>query len=103
MAMVVAMSVMSASWMAVIAVLVTVQKLPPPRAALDVPLAVAIGRIRSSDHRVPLVGSGLRRPSRTMRETLGDSTMTSHRIGTRQEWLASSAELLELEKVHGCP
>jgi predicted dithiol-disulfide oxidoreductase (DUF899 family) len=24
--------------------------------------------------------------------------MTSHRIGTRQEWLAASAELLEREK-----
>src|SRR5262245_6939536 len=28
----------------------------------------------------------------------GDSTMTSHRIGTREEWLAARAELLEREK-----
>jgi hypothetical protein len=28
----------------------------------------------------------------------GGSTMTSHRIGTREEWLAASAELLESEK-----
>jgi predicted metal-binding membrane protein len=42
MAMLVALGVMSIGWMAVIAVLVTAQKLLPPRAALDVPLAVAI-------------------------------------------------------------
>jgi predicted metal-binding membrane protein len=38
----VALSVMSIAWMFVIAVLVLAQKLVPPRAALDVPLAVAI-------------------------------------------------------------
>jgi predicted metal-binding membrane protein len=42
MAMLVALGVMSVTWMAVIAVLVTAQKLLPPRAALDVPLALAI-------------------------------------------------------------
>ena len=42
MAMLVALGVMSIPWMAVIAVLVAVQKLLPPRAAIDVPLAVAI-------------------------------------------------------------
>jgi predicted metal-binding membrane protein len=42
MAMLVVLGVMSAGWMAVIAVLVTAQKLLPPRAALDVPLAVAV-------------------------------------------------------------
>jgi predicted metal-binding membrane protein len=42
MAMLVAVGVMSAGWMAVIAVLVTAQKLLPPSAALDVPLALAI-------------------------------------------------------------
>ena len=42
MAMLVVVGVMSAGWMAVIAVLVTAQKLLPPRAALDVPLALAI-------------------------------------------------------------
>jgi predicted metal-binding membrane protein len=41
-AMLVVLGVMSVGWMAVIAVLVTVQKLVPPRAALDVPLALAI-------------------------------------------------------------
>ena len=40
--MLVAVGVMSVGWMAVIAVLVTAQKLLPPRAALDVPLALAI-------------------------------------------------------------
>ncbi len=42
MAMLVVLGVMSVGWMAVIAVLVTAQKLLPPRAALDVPLALAI-------------------------------------------------------------
>jgi predicted metal-binding membrane protein len=38
----VALGVMSVTWMSVIAVLVLAQKLLPPRAALDVPLALAI-------------------------------------------------------------
>jgi predicted metal-binding membrane protein len=38
----VVLGVMSITWMAVIAVLVTFQKLLPPRAARDVPLALAI-------------------------------------------------------------
>ena len=42
MAMLVVLGVMSVGWMAVIAVLVTAQKLLPPRAALDVPLALMI-------------------------------------------------------------
>jgi len=42
MAMLVAVGVMSVTWMAVIAVLVTAPKLLPPRAALDVPLGLAI-------------------------------------------------------------
>ncbi len=42
MAMLVALGVMSIPWMAVIAVLASVQKLLPPRAAIDVPVALAI-------------------------------------------------------------
>jgi predicted metal-binding membrane protein len=42
MAMLVVLGVMSVGWMAVIAVLVTAPKLLPPRAALDVPLVLAI-------------------------------------------------------------
>jgi len=42
MLMLVALSVMSVTWMSVIAVLVLAQKLVPARAALDVPLALAI-------------------------------------------------------------
>jgi predicted metal-binding membrane protein len=42
MAMLVALGVMSGTWMSVIAVLVLVQKLMPPRAAVDVALASAI-------------------------------------------------------------
>jgi predicted metal-binding membrane protein len=42
MLMLVALSVMSVTWMSVITVLVLAQKLLPPRAAIDVPLALAI-------------------------------------------------------------
>jgi predicted metal-binding membrane protein len=42
MAMFVALGVMSAAWMAVVTVLVAAQKLLPPRASIDVPLALAI-------------------------------------------------------------
>jgi predicted metal-binding membrane protein len=42
MLMLVALGVMSVTWMSVIAVLVLAQKLVPPRAAIDVPLALAI-------------------------------------------------------------
>src|SRR5262249_61186271 len=42
MATLVALGVMSVTWMAVIAVLVLAQKLLPPRVAIDVPLALAI-------------------------------------------------------------
>ena len=42
MLMLVALGVMSIAWMAVIAVLVLAQKLLPAKAAIDVPLAVAI-------------------------------------------------------------
>src|SRR5216110_2647741 len=42
MVMLVALGVMSVSWMLVIAALVLAQKLLPPKAAIDVPLAVAI-------------------------------------------------------------
>ncbi len=42
MLMLVALGVMSVTWMLVIAALVFAQKLLPPQAAVDVPLAVAI-------------------------------------------------------------
>lgn len=42
MLMLVALGVMSVTWMSVIAVLILAQKLLPPRAAVDVPLALAI-------------------------------------------------------------
>jgi predicted metal-binding membrane protein len=42
MVMLVALGVMSVTWMCVIAVLVLAQKLLPPKAAIDVPLALAI-------------------------------------------------------------
>jgi len=42
MLMLVALSVMSVTWMSVIAVLVLAQKLLPAKTAIDVPLALAI-------------------------------------------------------------
>jgi predicted metal-binding membrane protein len=42
MAMLVALGVMSVTWMTVIAILVLAQKVLPPKAAVDVPLAIAI-------------------------------------------------------------
>jgi predicted metal-binding membrane protein len=42
MAMLVALGVMSIAWMAVITVLASAQKLLPPRAAVDLPVALAI-------------------------------------------------------------
>jgi predicted metal-binding membrane protein len=42
MVMLVALGVMSVAWMAVVAGLVLVQKVLPPRAAIDMPLALAI-------------------------------------------------------------
>jgi predicted metal-binding membrane protein len=42
MAMFVALGVMSVAWMAVVATVVLAQKLIPPRASIDVPVAVAI-------------------------------------------------------------
>ena len=42
MAMLVALGVMSVTWMSVIAVIVLAQKVLPPKAAVDVPLAIAI-------------------------------------------------------------
>jgi predicted metal-binding membrane protein len=42
MLMMLALGVMSLTWMSAIAVLVLAQKLLPPQAAIDVPLAVAI-------------------------------------------------------------
>ena len=42
MLMLLALSVMSVTWMAVIAVLILAQKLLPAKAAIDVPLALAI-------------------------------------------------------------
>ena len=53
MAMLVVLGVMSVGWMAVIAVLVTAQKLLPPRGALDVPVALVDG--------CPVAGSALGR------------------------------------------
>jgi predicted metal-binding membrane protein len=42
MALLVALGIMSLTWMAVITVLATAQKLLPPRAAVDIPVALAI-------------------------------------------------------------
>ena len=57
MLMLVALGVMSVTWMSVIAVLVLAQKLLPPRAAIDVPLALAIVGLGILIARRALVGS----------------------------------------------
>ena len=54
--MLVALAVMSVTWTSVIAVLVLVQKLLPPRAAIDVPLALD-RRTWNPDRHRPLIGS----------------------------------------------
>ena len=92
MVMMVALGVMSITWMAVIAVLVVAQKLWPPRAVIDVPLALAI------------VGLGFYHPCTVGEPRMHSSsrnrrqTMTEHKTGTREEWLAARLELLEAEK-----
>ena len=53
----VALGVMSVAWMAVIAVLVLAQKLLPPDAAVDVPLALAIVGLGILIVVAPVVGS----------------------------------------------
>jgi len=60
MAMLVALGVMSITWMAVIAVLATAQKLLPARAALNVPLALVIVGTGNLDRPRALVGSRAR-------------------------------------------
>ena len=62
MLMLVALGVMSVTWMSVIAVLVLAQKLLPPRAAIDVPLALAIVRLGVLIVIAPSAVSGLTQP-----------------------------------------
>jgi predicted metal-binding membrane protein len=45
MAMLLALGVMSVTWMSVVALLVLTQKLLPPTAVIDVPLALAIAAL----------------------------------------------------------
>ena len=69
MAMLVALDVMSLFWMAVVAVLACAQKLLPAKAAIDVPLALAlIGLgfvIVFAPSLVPVLTPRLPRPERT--------------------------------------
>jgi len=62
MAVLVAVGVMSVPWMVVIAVLVLAQKLLPPRAAVDVPLALAIAGLGAWIIIVPWSVPGLTPP-----------------------------------------
>ena len=62
MAMLVALGVMSVTWMAVIAVLVLVQKLLPAHAAADVPLALAIAGLGIVTFAAPSLVPGLTPP-----------------------------------------
>ena len=93
----------------VIAVLVLAQKLLPANAAIDVPLALAIVGLGILDRHRALVGSrthatDVRRhrcrgqASCCRKTTRRRETMTDHKTGTREEWLAARLELLEAEK-----
>jgi len=62
MGMLVALGVMSVTWMAVIAVLVCAQKLLPPKAAIDVPLALAIAGLGIAIVIAPSLVPGLTPP-----------------------------------------
>jgi len=62
MAMLAAVGVMSAGWMAVIAALVTAQKFLAPRAAVDVPLALAIAAVGALTIVSPSLVPGLMPP-----------------------------------------
>jgi predicted metal-binding membrane protein len=62
MLMLIALGVMSVTWMSVIAVLVLAQKLLPPRAAVDVPLALAIIGLGVLIVIAPSLVPGLTRP-----------------------------------------
>jgi predicted metal-binding membrane protein len=67
MAILVAVGVMSVTWMSVVAILVLAQKLMPPKAAVDVPLALAI------------VGLGIGSSSRHRRFRAGVADVRRHR------------------------
>jgi predicted metal-binding membrane protein len=62
MAMLVAVGIMSVSWMAVIAGIVVVQKLLPPKAAIDVPLALAMAGLGVLIIMAPSLVPGLNPP-----------------------------------------
>ena len=98
MLLLVALSVMSVAWMAVIAVVVLAQKLLPGEPAIDLPLALAIVGlgllILSRPHRCPDSHHRCDPDFRKRRR----ETMTDHTTGTREEWLAARLELLEAEK-----
>jgi predicted metal-binding membrane protein len=62
MAMLVAVGVMSVTWMAIVGVVILAQKLAPPVAAVDVPLALAIGGLGALIVVAPDVVPGLMAP-----------------------------------------
>jgi predicted metal-binding membrane protein len=62
MVMLVALGVMSVTWMSVVAAIVLAQKLLPPRAAFDVPLALAIVGLGILIVIAPSAVSGLTQP-----------------------------------------
>ena len=93
----VALSLMSVAWMAVIAVLALAQKLLPAKAAVDVPLALAIVALGLLILIAPSFGSRPHATDVTKRQE-GEERMIDHKTGTREEWLAARLELLEAEK-----
>ncbi|MGH2374117.1 MAG: DUF899 family protein, partial [bacterium] len=104
MVMWVALGVMSVPLMAVVAAVVLAQKVLPPSASIDVPVALDDRRAWNHDYRRAGLCSGIR-PDDVKRGIAGPTrerkernAMTEHTIGTREEWLAARLELLEAEK-----
>jgi hypothetical protein len=107
MVMLVAVGVMSVTWMAIVAVVILAQKLARPIAAVDARLALAIVGLGTlivvAPHPIPgLIArcDPANAPITTeeRRRVMTDHAMTDHRTGTREEWLAARRELLDAEK-----
>ena len=108
MLMLVALGVMSVTWMSVIAVLVLAQKLLPAESRHRCAAGAGDRRTWNPDRHRALVGSRThatdvrrqrwRGPRQAVVTTRRRETMTDHKTGTREEWLAARLELLEAEK-----
>jgi predicted dithiol-disulfide oxidoreductase (DUF899 family) len=100
----VAVSLMSVSWMFLIAALIATQRLLPTKAAIDgllalaiigvgVPIVIAPWSVPGLSHRYERRG-----PAEVAVTRIRRQTMTDHKTATRKEWLAARADLLTREK-----